>query len=186
MKTARRLHDAMRYHCQLLVLAIAGFAGGCCSPRHTWIDTVAVKGNLDFQRQITNALALLKAKVPAAYITVTNQIGIIQHAKHSGMKASTRPPTFDLADRTAFYSLTWCAASIAHDSVHSLLYHDYLRNYPKARRVPDEVWKGEAAEIRCSEHQMRVLTEINAPIHEVNWCRQTNKYWEVKYRDRFW
>ena len=176
----------MRNLSQNIVCAVLAFGCGCVAPKPARFDTVAVYGSPDFQRQITNALLLLKTKVPFDYVTVTNEIGIIQQAEHSGMRAWTKPPTFDLTLGSAFYSLTWCAASIAHDSTHSKLYHDYLRQNPKARRVPDSAWKGQAVEMRCSEDQVRVLKEIGAPVHEINWCTDTNKYWEVKYRDRYW
>lgn len=148
-------------------------------------DMVALHGTAKFQEQITNALQLLKTKAPTAYVTVTKEIGIIRQATHSGMNAWTNPPTFDLTERTAFYSLTWCAGAIAHDSFHSKLYHDCLRKNPR-KGVPDAAWKGEEAEARCLEYQIRVLKEIEAPVHEIDWCRAPNKYWEVKYRDRHW
>jgi hypothetical protein len=176
----------MRHLWKVILFAGLPFLSGCAAPKACHFDVVVVHGTPKFQKQVTNALQLLTTKAPAAYVTVTNEIGIIRQAKRSGMRAWTSPPTFDLTEGTAFYSLSWCAGSIAHDSFHSKLYHDYLRKNPKARRVPDAAWKGEDAETRCSEHQIRVLKQIDAPIHEIDWCGDTNRYWEVKYRDRHW
>ncbi len=159
---------------------------GCRTPQAACFDSITVRGTPEFQKQVTNALLLLKVKAPASYCEITNYIGTIRQWKRSGMRAWTSPPVFDLANRTAFYSLTWCASSILHDSMHSELYHNYLTQNPGARRVPDTAWKGEAAEIRCSEHQAQVLRQIGAPSHEINWCTDTNRYWEIKYHDRFW
>src|SRR5205085_7443210 len=104
-----------------------------------------------------------------------------------GMAAYLHPPTFRLNGRSAFYSLTWCAASIAHDSMHSKLYHEYLQEHRGAQPVPKDAWTGEAVERRCSEYELRVLEKIGAPSHEVLWCSQTNnRFWEVEYDRRDW
>ena len=171
----------------VLALTSALILSGCATPKEgKRFDSVVIRGTSDFSRQVENALGLLKRNSPAGYAIVTNHIGIIEQAEHSGMRASAKPPKFDLNERTAFYSLTWCAGTIAHDSFHWKLYADYLKEHPK-RRVPDKIWMGEEAEKRCSEHQVAVLKEIGAPTREITWCGQTtNKYWEVKYRDRKW
>jgi len=172
------------------VFALAGlvlFVSGCAAPKEgKRFDSVVIRGTPGFSERVENALALLKTNSPGAYGIVTNYVGIIEQAKHSGMRASSKPPKFDLNERTAFYSLTWCAGTIAHDSFHSKLYADYLKEHPK-RRVPDKIWMGEEAEKRCLEHQVAVLQEIGAPTREVTWCGETtNRYWEVKYRNRTW
>ncbi len=129
-----------------------------------------VQGSPKFGTQITNALALLQSKAPEAYQIVTNQIGIIQQSEHSGMWAYRVPPVFEIADPTTFYSVTWCAGCIAHDSIHSKLYHDYQRT--NSAQVPDAIWTGAGAEKQCLEHQVRVLKQIGAPTNEITYCRQ--------------
>ena len=164
---------------------------GCVSPdlsksRH--FDSLAIQGTPQFDEQVEKALALLKAQSPTAYATVTNYVGIVQEDKHSGMEASHKPPIFQLDGRSAYYSVTWCAWVIAHDSFHSKLYHDHKKEHPRAIWVGKRVWKGEEAERLCLEHQLGVLRDIAAPASEIDWCRQcqTNRYWEVKYRNRNW
>ncbi len=172
------------------IISLAGafvLMSGCTGPQPTRFDSVVVRGTASFQQQVTNALVVLKTKAPAAYATVTNEIGIIEQGKRSGMRAWLKPPKFELADGSAFYSLTWCAATIGHDSLHSKLYHDYLKQHPGASRVPDSVWKGEGPEHLCSQHEVQVLKDIRAPLYEINWCSQTNnRYWEVDYGKRNW
>jgi hypothetical protein len=128
---------------------------------------------------------LLRAKSPDGYAILTNQVGIIHQAKHSGMKAGKKPPVFDLNDRSAFYSLTWCAGVMAHDSFHSKLYHDYKRDHWLL--VPRKVWTGRDAERKCLDHQARVLSEIGAPKGEVDYASSVNfDFVDVPYRKRNW
>jgi hypothetical protein len=49
----------------------------------------------------------------------------MRDAKHNGMVADHQPPSFQLNDYSAFYSVTSCAGVIAHDPIHSKLYRDY-------------------------------------------------------------
>ena len=101
------------------------------------------------------------------------------------MWAGKRPPVFELSDRSAFFSVTWCAGAIAHDSFHSKLYHDYKRAHWLF--VPSKVWKGHEVEVKCIEHQLQVLKEIGAPDSEVRWVRNvTPEYADVAYWNRNW
>jgi hypothetical protein len=168
------------------LVSMLALAPGCTTPKQAGrFESVEIRGTPAFVRQVENALGLLKTNSPTGYATVTNYVGIIEEAKRSGMRAWSKPAKFELSKRTAFHSLTWCAGTIAHDSFHSKLYADYLREHPKGR-VPDKIWTGEEAERQCCEHQIAVLNEIGAPTREVRWCAETNRYWEVKYRNRTW
>src|SRR5687768_2358055 len=107
----KRPDPAHHFRC---TIALAGILiSGCVSTKTTRLDTIAVRGTPEFQEQVVSSLALLKTKVPGAYATITNEIGIIEQGKRSGMRAWSDPPRFELTSGTAFYSLTWCAGSIA-------------------------------------------------------------------------
>ena len=82
---------------------------------------IEIRGSKAFREQVNKSLKLLKNKAPDAYGIVIHNVGRIEQGKHSGMWAYKTPPTFELNDRTAFCSITWCASSIAHDSYHSKL-----------------------------------------------------------------
>ena len=153
----------------LALLAVGAAGAILLSLVPAWAE-LRVQGSAKFGTQITNALAILESKAPEAYKIITNQIGIIQQGEHSGMWAYRVPPVFEIADPTAFYSVTWCAGSIAHDSMHSKLYHDYLLT--NSAPVPDSIWTGANAEKICLEHQVRVLKQIGAPTNEINYCSQ--------------
>ena len=153
----------------------------------TRLDGLEIQGTATFEQQVVAALTLLKTKSPRAYHVVTTHIGLIKQAKHTGMAVYATPPTFALNGRTAFYSVTWCAAGIAHDAFHAKLYHDYLQQHPGHALVPDDVWTGEAAERRCLRHQTRVLKDIGASFEVIRWSREiTHRYWEVEYHKRDW
>ena len=172
----------------LLVAAVLALLGIVFTrSQGTRLDGLEIQGTATFEQQVVAALTLLKTKSPGAYHLVTTHIGRITQAPHTGMAAYATPPTFTLNGRTAFYSVTWCAASIAHDAFHAKLYQDYLQQHPGQERVPDAVWTGEAAERRCLGHQRRVLQDLGAAVEELQWLRElTHRYWEVAYHQREW
>ena len=111
-------------------------------------------------------MALLQERDPAAYEVVTNNVGRIEEGQPSGMWAEAKPPVYVMSDLTASYSVTWCAATIAHDSFHSKLFHDYQKTHRGL--VPDSVWKGTAAEQQCMKHQIDVMRKLGASEHELS------------------
>lgn len=127
-----------------------------------------VTGSEKFRVHVAKALKLIEKKAPKAYAMIKGNVAVINQAKRSGMWAYNNPPTFDVADKTSFYSVTWCAASIGHDALHSKMYHDYLK--AKGGPVPATVWTGQKAEIKCIAFQLDLLKKIGAPKHEVDYC----------------
>jgi hypothetical protein len=150
-----------------------------------------IVGSERFDRQVRQALLLLKTRDANAYAIVTTYIGRIQQGERSGMWAYNTPPTFEMSDRTAFYSVTWAAATIAHDSFHSKLYHDHLKAH--GGRVPDAVWTGRAAEEQCMKHQLEVMARIGATQWEIGHAKRQagghyakdGETWN-EYRQRKW
>jgi hypothetical protein len=150
-----------------------------------------IAGSLQFSNQVHQALLLLRSRDTNAYAIVTNYVGRIQQGERSGMWAYKTPPTYEIADSTTFYSLTWCAATIAHDSFHSKLYHDHRKRHDGS--VPDSVWTGRAAERQCMKHQLLVMERIGASKREIDYAKKQtdghyakdNETWE-EYRKRKW
>ncbi len=132
---------------------------------------IEIEGSVRFTGQVSNALLLLKSAAPEAYQTVTNYVEVIREAGRSRMSPYQTRPLFEMDESTAFYSLTWCAGAIAHDSVHSKLYHDYVNTH--SGWIPDSAWTGPTAEHQCLIHQLKVLKEVGAPADEVRYCAQT-------------
>ena len=177
--------------CLGFVLAASLVLAGACSGPHPatpagrHFDTVAIQGTPRFSDQVESALTLLRLKSPQGYAIVTNHVAVIHQATHSGMRADETPPVFDLNDRSAFASVTWCAGAIAHDSFHAKLYHDYRREHRWP--VPPSVWTGHDAEAKCLAHQVQVLRDLGAPASEVNYCETIKPdYADVPYPQRNW
>jgi hypothetical protein len=126
---------------------------------------IEIVGSAKFTNQIVKALAILKRKAPDAYGIITNNIKRLQQGEKSGMWAYKTPPTYEIADKTTFYSVTWCSATIAHDSFHSKLYHEYKLTH--GTPVPDSIWTGTDAEKQCMKHQLAVMARIGSPDHEI-------------------
>jgi len=139
-----------------------------------WADAathggIEIIGPAQFIQQTRSALSLLQAKAPSAYAIVSGCIGRIESGPRSGMRSHAVPPTFFVADRTAFHSLTWYAGTIAHDSMHCKLYHGYAST--KGLPVPHEIFSGMAAERQCLTHQAWVLSAVGAPAREIDHVR---------------
>lgn len=128
---------------------------------------IEVAGDPKFLARVYEALALLKARDSQAYSIVAGYVGRIEQSPHSGMNASADPPTFQMSDATANYSVTWAAASIAHDAYHSKLYYDHKGAHPTSP-VPGNVWGGTGAEIKCNKFQISVMRKIGAPQNEID------------------
>jgi len=130
----------------------------------------------DFFTQVRAALKLLKEKAPEEYKQIEKDIGMIKEVEAwhlSGMNPFADPPTFSLSITTVRISVTWCAGAIAHDACHSREWHAYARKHPK-EAVPDSVWTGQAAELRCIAHEIEVMKRIGAPAWEIEDLRRTD------------
>lgn len=157
-----KMHRFICIPALLLALALSQF---CDFARASEPEIV---GSERFSKQVRQALLLLKARDANAYAIVTAYIGRIQEGERSGMWAYRTPPTYEMSYTTASYSLTWAAATIAHDSFHSKLYHDYRKAH--GGPVPDAVWTGTAAEQQCMKHQLAVMKRIGATQWEIDYA----------------
>ena len=142
-------------------------------------DGLEIIGTTKFQLQVVTALTLLREKSPQAYQITTNHVQIIKQSQRSGMRLDLATPTFELADPTAYYSITWCASSIAHDSMHSKIYYDFLKANPGVQKPLD--WNSQVdEEKKCNAHQLQVLRSVGAPLLEINHCAaQDGKHADV-------
>lgn len=154
-------------------------------------STLEISGSERYKEQVHRAIVLLQTRDLPAYKIVTDNVGRIQEGQPSGMQAYATPPVYVMSDLTAFSSLTWCAATIAHDSFHSKLYHDYQRTH--SGPVPNSVWIGRAAEQECMKHQISVMRRIGASGSEISYAKaQADGHYVTKaeswreYRNRKW
>ena len=133
-------------------------------------DAPEIRGTTPFKDQVSQALDLLKENSPRAHQPVVKYVGRIQEGERSGMWAYRTPPTYEMHRRTAMYSLTWCAGTIAHDAYHSKLYHEHQQKHGSP--VPASVWTGKEAEKACMREQIRVLQLLRAPKSEIQHCQR--------------
>ena len=169
------MYGAWRKH-RLLFLAVLGLVpitGAIVMYWQTWdrreskFHGVQIYGNPQFIKQVEVSLRLLEEKSPEAFKLIQRYAPRIEQSRRSGMRAYDDPPTFDLSQKTACYSDTWCAGSIAHDTYHSKLYHEYLDAHEGP--VPDEAWSGKTKELECIHYQAGVLRELGAPPSETTY-----------------
>ena len=162
-----------------------------CSPV---LQAVEVTGTPGFIKQVEGCLSLLSAKAGDEYEFINDHIGIISQNDRSGMRAWEKPPRYQMSDKTAFYSLTWCAGTIAHDAYHSYLYR---KHSPADGARPDyEKWAGFAAERQCIDFQISVMNKIGASDHEIDYLKSLDgthgdvngdgKLDEKDYQQRNW
>lgn len=86
-----------------------------------------------------------------------------------------------MSDVTAYYSITWCAAAIAHDAFHSKLYHDHRTVHGGS--VPDAAWTGKDAEQQCMKHQLAVMARIGATQWEIDYAKKQSDGHYVKDKE---
>jgi hypothetical protein len=143
-----------------------------------------VTGTAQVCAQVEAALILVREKAPDVHDLIQKNVAIIAEGKRSGMWAYKNPPTYEISNTSALYSIPWCAGTIAHDAYHSKLYHDYLN--AKGAPVPDEVWTGVEAERLCIAFQLSVLRKIGAPKHEIEYCIRLNgRHYDVNKDGRY-
>lgn len=127
------------------------------------IDGIEIVGERGFIEQTAAALALLRKT--SEYAQIKANIGVISQGRCSGMDVLAAKPTFYVGTKPKSPpsgGTLWYAGSIAHDSMHSKLYHDERQRL--GGREPDpSVWTGSQAEKVCMFFQLQVLEELGAP-----------------------
>jgi len=129
------------------------------------IDDIEITGNEKFVNQVQKSLLMIKEKAPEEFAVINNYVGEIRQSITSMMWRKLNPPRFDLTEKSAFYSVTWCAAIIAHDSYHSKLYQ-LGKSYD-----PNDFESLKKEELLCMEHQIGVMKKIGAPINEIKYAK---------------
>lgn len=126
-------------------------------------------GTTRFTGQVQSCLDLLAEKTPEDLAFIQQYIGVIKQHKKSGMVAWANPPRYEMSAKTAFYSITWCASTIAHDAMHSRLYQKY-RHVQKGQLL-HKLWAGFKAESRAIHFQTQVAKRLSAPEEELHYLR---------------
>ena len=130
---------------------------------------IEIEGSSKYRGQVEACLDLLSKKAQREYQFIKDHIGIISQNGKSGMRAWENPPRYQMSDTTAFYSISWCAGTIAHDAYHSFLYKKY--SPINGGKPPYEKWAGTSAEKKSIKFQLSVMRKIGASNHEISYLK---------------
>jgi hypothetical protein len=129
--------------------------------------SIKIIGDPRFIRQTIRALVLLQVRAPNAYRKVVTYVGVIEHFEKSVIWTWEDPPRMTASDDTAYYSVPWYAAAMAHESLHSELYNRYQEKY--GGDVPDDIYSGVEAEKTCIAYQLDVITKIGGAAGDIEY-----------------
>lgn len=132
------------------------------------VYSIEIEGEARYKKQVRACLGLISKKAQEDYVLIKNSIGIITQSNRSGMRAWENPPRYEMSDKTAFHSLTWCAGTIAHDAYHSFLYQKHAKPNSK---LPYDKWAGFEAEKKAIAFQIEVMKKIGASDLEINYLK---------------
>lgn len=142
------------------------------------MNIIDIEGNDRFVRITREALNFIAEKSPEHYRMVTTYMKKIKHTnRNSGMLVKENPPTFIVNDVDLEAPLCWYASDIVHDAWHSKLYHDYLAGHSY---VPDSVYMGYEAEMKCLQVQKEFLIVADVDQRYLDWIDKTpeTRWWE--------
>lgn len=175
----------------LKTAAIAGAAAALApetaateSEQKEIINGIIVEGSSEFIEKTKTALELLKG---SSFDEIKKFLGRIRQAEYSGMDAKSAIPTYYAGEWTWKAPAHWYASTIAHDTLHSFLYHDYERKH-KFQRVKSSAWMGAENEKKCLKFQLKILQEINGDIRDIKYVEELmkNPTYQDEYKNRYW
>lgn len=105
----------------------------------------------------------------------------IVEAARSRVRPNEDPPTFDLAPLTAFHSATWLASCVVHEGHHVALFESARM---LQENVPESVWSGSEAELKCLRIRLEASRRIYAPQRESRHFEAQNGLHYVRTRYR--
>jgi len=131
--------------------------GSLCAERKVkkLFEGIEIRGTREFIRNTEKALYLLFSN-SNSFLEVKRYLGRIQQSKSSGMNISGKLPTAEIGEKTFKSSSIWYASSIAHETYHSLLFHQ------GGKKLNGDGWTGTVAEQECIAFQLQVLKELSA------------------------
>ncbi len=149
------------------------------------IDGITIEGSPEFIEATKVALYALRG---SSFEEMRQYLERIRQNTFSGILPSEKIPTFEVGEKTWNASAPWYASTIAHDTYHSFLYHDYDEKIP-GNYVNPKAWTGKEAEQKCLKFQLKILQEINGDnkdIEHVKKLMENPTYQDVDIKDRDW
>ena len=151
------------------------------------LKEIPIVGNVDCKIKTNKALELLKNKAKKHFEIVTDNIRIIECVeKGSGIRVWDS--RVQIGEPTMNAGTIWLAGALVHESCHSLLYSDYLKNNPQSNFVPSDIYSGRNAETFCLGFQYSAISMIDHGRYTADYFINLlkSKWWEIPYEDRWW
>ncbi len=133
--------------------------------KRTYDHPIYINGDTKFVPYVNKCLDLLASKSADDYAFVTKYIGEVVQSPTSGMNVRSIPPSFMLSNRSAYYSLTWCAAIFVHDAHHSYSYQQRVKNNQNNVRTSEQIFSEEQ---EANARQITAMERIGAPKREID------------------
>jgi len=150
---------------------------------------IAIVGDGTCKYKTNQALDLLRNKARIHYETVTYHVGVIECVDQgSGIYVRETPPRALVGKQIIDAGTIWYAGGMAHESCHSKLYSDYLKNNPQSVSVPSNIYSGKDAEAQCIAVQYHALVLLGATQTSLDHVEKSieSEYWNIPYEDRWW
>jgi hypothetical protein len=137
-----------------------------------FFDHIQIRGSRAFINLTRVALECLRSTQCGAEIW--QLLTIIRKARRSGVQAHQAVPVISVGITVWTSPMIWYASGIAHEAFHIKLYRE-----AKARAGGHEpeitAWAGVAGEKKCLEFQLRVLEELRAEAHFLEYVKDLMK-----------
>lgn len=151
------------------------FIGKWSAPNFSVTDSrhsIDIRGDDEYRNRVSSCLDILASKASEEYEFIEKNIDVISQGEKSGMFAWETPTRYQMSDRTAFYSVTWCASTIAHDAYHSFLYKMYILE--DGTQPSYQEWAGFSAEKEAIKFQLKTMEKIGSATNEVEYLKGLN------------
>jgi hypothetical protein len=158
-------------------------------PTNNIVFGIQIVSSDDFRLQVARALLLLKLGDAETFVRVTNSVGIVREGSRTVAVFTNRPPLIMMSASTAFYSLTWCVAGLAHETCHIELAKKRGSNQLIIDSTSVRI-RGyrdfQHEELVCAAFELQALEKLGAPRHELDHIRkQDGTHFDVN-RDGRW
>ena len=127
------------------------------------IDGIDVCGTQEFRRAVTAALLLLRDNELPMWDALARHVGSIMEGRRSFVIV-TAHPAFMFIDRPHWsQAAEFLAATMAFEACSVLLHRTHEAEHPR-RRVPRDIYRGEAAVERCENAYRECLLALGKDV----------------------
>lgn len=165
----------------------AGYVTRMLLQRSLQVGSIAIYGPPAFRERVAAALRLMAAGAPEALSMCERFVDTVVMSRHSGVTSHRRPAIVLLGRWVTTVSPSYLASALAHEAFHCSQYWSHRDRQPKTT-VPIAIYSGAAAEQRCLDFQVAVLTQLGGSEAELSHlsASMATEWWRVPWHDRAW